>query len=87
MVVPPNRFRTLTTLLSHTGDSVQLSISCREKRRVISSISRPTLHSTTFQEGAEFSRSVLMQLCTPGMGVNLWGVSPLYVNPVNILIY
>jgi hypothetical protein len=22
-------------------------------------------------------------LCTPGMGVNLWGVSPLYVNPVN----
>ena len=25
-------------------------------------------------------------LCTPGMGVNLWGVSPLYVNPVNVLI-
>jgi len=24
--------------------------------------------------------------CTPGMGVNLWGVSPLYVNPVNVLI-
>ena len=22
-------------------------------------------------------------MCTPGMGVNLWGVSPLYVNPVN----
>jgi hypothetical protein len=22
-------------------------------------------------------------LCTPGMGVNLWGASPLYVNPVN----
>ena len=21
--------------------------------------------------------------CTPGMGVNLWGESPLYVNPVN----
>ena len=21
-------------------------------------------------------------LCTPGMGVNLWGESPLYVNPV-----
>jgi len=25
------------------------------------------------------------QLCTPGMGVSLWGVSPLYVNPVNML--
>ena len=25
-------------------------------------------------------------MCTPGMGVNLWGVSPLYVNPVNVLI-
>ena len=26
------------------------------------------------------------RLCTPGMGVNLWGVSPLYVNPINVLI-
>ncbi len=25
-----------------------------------------------------------MHLCTPGMGVNLWGESPLYVNPVNV---
>jgi hypothetical protein len=24
-------------------------------------------------------------MCTPGMGVNLWGASPLYVNPVNML--
>ena len=24
-------------------------------------------------------------MCTPGMGVNLWGESPLYVNPVNVL--
>ena len=24
------------------------------------------------------------QLCTPGMGVNLWNKSPLYVNPVNV---
>jgi len=24
-------------------------------------------------------------LCTPGMGVNLWGESPLYVNSVNVL--
>jgi len=24
-------------------------------------------------------------LCTPGMGVNLWGGSPLYVNSVNIV--
>ncbi len=22
-------------------------------------------------------------MCTPGTGVNLWGESPLYVNPVN----
>ena len=26
-----------------------------------------------------------IRLCTPGMGVNLWGESPLYVNPVNVL--
>jgi len=26
-----------------------------------------------------------MPWCTPGMGVNLWGASPLYVNPVNRL--
>jgi hypothetical protein len=25
-----------------------------------------------------------ISLGTPGMGVNLWGVSPLYVNPVNV---
>ena len=25
----------------------------------------------------------LTDWCTPGMGVNLWGASPLYVNPVN----
>ena len=24
-------------------------------------------------------------LCTPGMGVNLWGESPLYVNPAKML--
>lgn len=24
-------------------------------------------------------------VCTPGAGVNLWGESPLYVNPVNML--
>jgi len=24
-------------------------------------------------------------MCTPGMGVNLWGESPLSVNPVNVL--
>jgi len=26
-------------------------------------------------------------MCTPGMGVNLWGVSPLYVNPVNVNVF
>jgi hypothetical protein len=26
----------------------------------------------------------LTDRCTPGMGVNLWGASPLYVNPVNV---
>ncbi|MEN6375375.1 MAG: hypothetical protein ABFD75_11435 [Smithella sp.] len=29
-------------------------------------------------------RSAVLILCTPGTGVNLWGVSPLYVNPVNV---
>ena len=24
-------------------------------------------------------------MCTPGMGVNLWGESPLYVNPAKAL--
>ena len=28
-------------------------------------------------------QSELIRLCTPGMGVILWGESPLYVNPVN----
>jgi hypothetical protein len=28
-------------------------------------------------------QSIFSRLCTPGMGVNLWGESPLYVNPVN----
>ena len=32
-----------------------------------------------------FSRKVrLTDVCTPGTGVNLWGESPLYVNPVNV---
>jgi len=30
--------------------------------------------------------SLVNSWCTPGMGVNLWGVSPLYLNPVNGLI-
>jgi hypothetical protein len=25
--------------------------------------------------------------CTPGMGVNLWGESSLYVNPVNVNVF
>ena len=25
-----------------------------------------------------------IDLCTPGTGVNLWGESPLYLNPVNV---
>jgi hypothetical protein len=25
-----------------------------------------------------------MPLCTPGMGVNLWGISPLYGDPTNM---
>ena len=34
---------------------------------------------------AVFARRFSSDLCTPGMGVNLWGESPLYVNPVNVL--
>ena len=34
---------------------------------------------------AEVFRVHSSALCTPGMGVNLWGESPLYVNPVNVL--
>jgi len=32
--------------------------------------------------GSEFIR-----WCTPGMGVNLWGESPLYVNSVNVNVF
>jgi len=35
----------------------------------------------------EISRSAAIgwiDWCTPGTGVNLWGESPLYVNPVNV---
>ena len=31
------------------------------------------------------AKSSWKALCTPGTGVNLWGESPLYVNPVNML--
>ena len=34
--------------------------------------------------GAEGVRSICW--CTPGMGVNLWGESPLYVNPASVLL-
>ena len=30
--------------------------------------------------------SALKLMCTPGMGVNLWGESPLYVNPASVLL-
>ena len=26
-----------------------------------------------------------IELCTPGTGVNLWGESPLYMNPANVI--
>ena len=32
-----------------------------------------------------FLASAGFALCTPGMGVNLWGVSPLCVDPVNVV--
>ena len=32
-----------------------------------------------------FFASAELALCTPGMGVNLWGVSPLCVNPINVV--
>ena len=31
--------------------------------------------------------SLCSRMCTPGMGVNLWGESPLYVNPVYVNNY
>ena len=37
------------------------------------------------QRRAFFSRVCWKLLCTPGMGVNLWGESPLYMNPVNVI--
>jgi hypothetical protein len=33
----------------------------------------------------DFLASAELALCTTGMSVNLWGGSPLYVNPVNML--
>ena len=37
------------------------------------------------EESASFSQSISMPLCAPGMGVNLWGESPPYVNPAKML--
>jgi hypothetical protein len=34
--------------------------------------------------GAQRNATECDDLCTPGMCVNLWGESPLYVNPVNV---
>ena len=33
---------------------------------------------------ARFSAVRSKRWCTPGMGVNLWGESPLYVNPASV---
>ena len=35
--------------------------------------------------GAQRKASPAPAYVQPGMGVNLWGESPLYVNPVNVL--
>jgi hypothetical protein len=35
----------------------------------------------------EVRTSAEFALCTPGMGANLWGVSPLYMNPVSVSIH
>ena len=42
----------------------------------------PVCRTTQISRAAFWRRSELA-LCTPGMGVILWGESPLYVNPVN----
>jgi len=44
-----------------------------------------TYAATSIAETApRLFRVGLMLLCTPGTGVNLWGESPLYMNPVNV---
>ena len=37
--------------------------------------------------GVGVRRVRCMPVCTLGMGVSLWGVSPLYVNPVSVSIH
>jgi len=44
---------------------------------------RKYTNSEMIFESASTMAVALNALCTPGMGVILWGVSPLYVNPVN----
>ena len=39
----------------------------------------------TFNEKISRSEAIgWIAWCTPGTGVNLWGESPLYLNPVNV---
>jgi len=38
----------------------------------------------TLRKTPKLFLSAPSRLCTPGMGVSLWGASPLYVNPVKV---
>jgi hypothetical protein len=42
-------------------------------------------HHRNFQFSAAGIFRPVDWMCTPGMGVNLWGASPLYGNPITIL--
>jgi len=55
------------------------------QRTSLVSISDPC--STLLFSGRGFLRPAAKVLCTPGMGVNLWGESPLYVNSVNVNVF
>jgi len=43
-------------------------------------------HNTLRSSAADVNRIHSSALCTPGMGVILWGESPLYVNPATIKV-
>jgi hypothetical protein len=66
---------------------ISLSIIFRYYNIIIDTILSISGTNASISGGLEHQRKTnhCMLLCTPGMGVNLWGGSPLYVNPVNML--
>jgi hypothetical protein len=67
---------TRRTLISQ---EVGVSLTLTQRESIMS-------RQTAGNEAQRNCQSVLSRLYTPGMGVNLWGESPLYMNPRSIIL-